>query len=153
MATPGPDPVATAQGLTEALSSMAARLEAVKDYGRRSRRLVVFDIGLTVVVAAATWLAASASSHASSAGASAAQARAEVSQQRANNISACQQTNTARAENAALWNHLIALSLASPRRPGETAAQAAAAKKELEGLKAYVRHTFASRDCESAYGR
>jgi hypothetical protein len=145
MTTPDRDPVATAQGLTDALTGMAGELNRLGAYGKRNRRLIWFtivslavDVALTVVVG----LLAVQSHHAS----------VTAQHASASNLALCQAGNTARAQNRELWDHLIQESLTSAPRPGETPAQRAQAKKELDGLRSYVNTIFGSRNC-SALGK
>jgi hypothetical protein len=148
--------IRTAQDLTGALNGMSERLDGVRRdaeeraeevrrnseerdadllrYGRKNRRLIwltvlslVADVTLTVFLAVFA---------------------VQVHHAAASNRNLCLSSNAARTQNLQLWTHLIDLSAASPPRPGETAAQRAAAEKELAGLKAYVGHVFAPRNCE-----
>jgi hypothetical protein len=147
----------TAEDLTAALTGMSERLDGVrrdaeeraeqvrvaseerdaylKTYGRRNRRLIwltvvslVADLTLTVFLAVFA---------------------VQVHHAAASNRNLCLSNNAARAQNLQLWSHLIGISQAAPARPGETAAQRAAAQKELAGLKLYVSHVFAARDCSN----
>ena len=141
MATPQPDPVATAQGLTKALGVMAAEVKELRTYGRRNRKFIWFDIILTVVLTAVSVVAVYAVQSAST-------ANSTADQNRVSAIAACVQTNIARAQNEQLWDYLIGI---SAPRPGESAAQKARAEKALAEIRAKVATTFAPRDCKALY--
>lgn len=163
------DPVRAAQDLTSALQAMAVRLDDVRRdseerdqaladaaamqarYERRSRLYIALDVLLTILFAAATWIAVNAASSASTATATAAAVRAELATERQENITSCQQGNGTRADELRFWDHLITLSEAEQPPPDETKAEIAAARKELAGLEAYGAKTFAPRDCAKLY--
>jgi hypothetical protein len=149
---PRQETVRTAQHLTDALRGLSDRLDEVKTgseerdaylrkYGHRNRLYIAVDIVITIVTTVAVIISAHAFDAASKAADSA-------SQLRTSSISACQQANVARAENAQLWDYVIRLGGQSPPRPGQTRAQ------QLKGLarfRAYVHHVFAPRDCRRIY--
>ena len=68
---------------------------------------------------------------------------ATVAQLHAAEVSSCRQGNQTRADEIALWDHLDALATG----PTTTARQ----RKEDNELLAYIRLTFAAKDCQAAY--
>ncbi len=72
-----PDPVVTAQELTAALGVVAGEVKALRRYGRRNRKFIIFDIALTVLLSAVGFLAVHATHSAEQA--SSAQRRGSLS--------------------------------------------------------------------------
>jgi hypothetical protein len=125
---PQPDPVATAQGLTKALTDVAAEVQQLRKYGRRNRLFIVFDVLLTVLLTGVGFIAVHAGSQASQA--SSAQ------------LALCEAGNVARAQQVKLWTHL--LDLPAPKgAPPKTPAQV----KQAAEFRVYLHQVFASRDC------
>ena len=150
MSEPVPDREAleTAQALTEALTGTREQVAALTAAVKRSRRHIfalavslLLDVALTVVVAIFAVQAHSASTSAS-------HADATVAELHATQVAGCQAGNAERAEQTALWTHLAAISKPPPHL---TRRQLAANKREIAALLAYVKHTFAPRDCQKAY--
>lgn len=132
--------VTTAQALTGALDHMAAELTQVRAYGRRTRRIStalavfgVFDILLTVLVTIFAVQVHDATT----------QASATVAELHKTQIAACQVGNQTLAKQILLWDHIAALSI-TPKTPPKQ-------RKEDEQLLAFVRQTFAPRDCPKIY--
>lgn len=151
-----PDPaeaIGTAHTLATALDGMAGQLKAVNDnsekrdaelktYGRVNRRRIWLSyVGLAVDIALTVGLGFFA--------VQAHNASTTANETRVSSITACQSTNTARAENEQLWDYTV--SLFGPR-PGETAAEKVQGEKVLTELRAHVVHAFMPRDCEALYG-
>lgn len=150
-----PDPaeaIGTAHTLATALDGMAGQLKAVNDnsekrdaelktYGRVNRRRIWLSYaGLAVDIALTVGLGFFA--------VQAHNASTTANETRVSSITACQSTNTARAENEQLWT--FTLTLFAPR-PGETAEQKAQGEKVLAQLRAHVVHAFMPRDCVAIY--
>lgn len=137
----GADPLQTARDLQGALEAMTAQLTAVKATVRRSKRVIItlavsllLDIALTAGVTVATVQAGGASARAS----------ATVTQLHASNISACQQANTDRAQDIAIWNAFLD-ELAPP------AARTPAVTAKLAVINARIRVKDTPRDCARLY--
>ena len=58
----------------------------------------------------------------------------------------CQAGNASRAQQVTLWDHFAAISKPPPH---QTPAQAAARRKAINGILAYIRHVFAPRNCQA----
>lgn len=58
----------------------------------------------------------------------------------------CEAGNMARAQQVTLWDHFAAISKPPPH---QTPAQAAARRKSIAGILAYIRHVFAPRNCQA----
>ena len=136
----GDDPQETARALTNALHDMTAELGRVKTTLRRSKRVIIavtagllLDVALTVVVSVTAVQAGNAS----------AKANSTVAQLHSTQVSSCRAGNQTRAEEVALWTHLAALSATSGRTPAQ--------RKADDQLLAYIRHTFAPRNCTAVY--
>lgn len=148
METPD-EPLAAARAFTDALNSMAAELAAVKDsqaqqdtqleqreagerrlrrYGRRNRLFIAFDIALTIGFAFVSLQAC--------------EARDSASQTHSYQVSNCLATNKSRDDAAHLWNTMIALAVASSRRP-----ESPQARSFITQFQAEVNRTYAHRDC------
>lgn len=120
----------TAKNQTEAMILLAGKVEKLSASGRRTWKFVLFDIALTIGLAAFAWIAHGAS-------VSAGQAQQAT-------LLTCQANNTARAENRQIWDFLIALS-APPAT--DTAKQKAAADKQLAVIQGEINRAFAPRNC------
>ena len=68
---------------------------------------------------------------------------------RASVVQLCQSGNAARAQQAALWTHIIGISVPPPH---QTAAQKTQRVKTIAAFLAYVRQVFAPRDCQHYNG-
>jgi hypothetical protein len=136
-----------ADRLTAALSAMTGQLEAVnkrldlaEKAARRSRRIIVglvvslvLDVTLTILVTVFALQAHNAS----------AQASATVADLHATQIQACQIGNQTLAKEILLWTHLAAIS---------TNAQTTTAQRKTDAqLLAFIRQTFAPRNCARIY--
>lgn len=126
------DPVTTARALTKSLDALSARLEALTSYGLHNRRMIrglvvslALDVVLTVVVTYVAFQAQHASDNATRA--------------RAQQVTACQSGNAARAVQIQLWDYILAL----PPTHTLTAAEI----KQRADLKTYLHKVFVPRDC------
>lgn len=133
-----PDPIQTAQNLTEALRGMAGQLTALNDRLKRTRHVVlglvvslVLDFALTAGVATVAVQAHHADSNAASA-----QSIAHATA--ANSTALCLSSNHARAQQVELWDYL--LSLGSPPKTGHQ-------RKVITEFKAHLLVIFAPRNC------
>jgi hypothetical protein len=136
----GDDPVATAAGLTAALTAMTSQLTEVKKTVRRGKWVVagiiaglILDVALTVIVSVTAVEASNAGNRANQ----------TVAQLHTTQLTSCRAGNQTRAQEVQLWMHLAAVS-ASPKT---TPAQRASVGKLL----AYIRATFAPRNCGVLY--
>ena len=116
--------LAVARALTESLNGMQRELKAVRQHSRRTRLLVIvaiistaFDIAATTIGLVALTLALHAS---------------------ASNAALCQASNTSRAQQLQLWDHLFAIA-SPPATP--------AAREQVAEFRAYLDRDFAPRDC------
>jgi hypothetical protein len=144
----GGDPVATARDLTDALTGMTAQLRDAQAAIRLGRRVLivvsaglVLDVVLTIVLGLVAGQSHDASAQAQGA---AARANAAVAQLHATQVSSCEDGNQTRAGEIALWEHIYGLSVAAAK-------PTAAERQADERLLAYVRATFAPRDCARLY--
>ena len=147
--------LATARGLTGALDGMAAQLQAVGErvedqaktqemlvtYGRRNRHLIrltftsiILDVIVTVLLVFVYGQAHDA--HAIS------------EAQHVSLVAGCQSNNEFKAEQVALWEHLISV---SQPKPGTTKAQAAADAQKAAAFLQYIQKVFSPRNCAAAY--
>jgi hypothetical protein len=124
---------------------MTEQLRGVQRSVRRGRQIIaglaaslVLDVALTAVVSVTAVQAHDASTRAA----------ATVGDLRAAQVAACQAGNQTRAQEVRLWVHLAAV---SAPQPGLTPAQKARNAEEVAQLLAYIRSTFAPRDCRAAY--
>jgi hypothetical protein len=136
----GDDPQKTARDLQVALEGMTEQLAQVKTTVRRGKRVIaalvvslIVDVALTVGVSVTAVQASNASN----------KANATVAQLHSTQISACRAGNQTRAKEVALWVHIASLPATSRRTPKE--------QKADEQLLAYIRHTFAPRNCSAVY--
>jgi hypothetical protein len=143
---PAPDREAleTAQALTEALTGTREQVAALTAAVRRSRRHIValavsllLDVALTVVVAIFAVQAHSASDRAT-------RADVSVTQLHASQVAGCQAGNQQRAEQIGLWEHIYSLAKSGKKL---TAAQ----RRADNALIAYIRKTFAAKNCAVLY--
>lgn len=141
MNAPRKDPVATAQGLTEALSDLSDRLEAVAvREAETSRRLwrtvafVVVDIALSVLL-----VFNYITTHDNG---------ATVAQLHSSTVTACQASNGRLVKEDAIWQYVLNL-LTPPKT--DTPAQRAAARGITATLRQRVDTAYATRDCSSLY--
>lgn len=137
----------TLQGTADELAGMRRELAAMNTYGHRNRHLIAgvavsiaLDIALTVIVAVIGIQAHHASDVASLAAA----------QNHASALASCRTSNVSRAAEVQLWTHLVAV---TPPAAGTKPAVATAARLRASALLAYVRKTFAPRDCAQIYGQ
>lgn len=136
----GPDPLAAARALQQALEGMTKQLAAVKATVRRGKRVIialavslVLDVALTIGVTITAAQAHDASARANS----------TVAQLHATQVNACNAGNQTRAAEIQLWNHIASLTV-GPQTP-------AAQRKADEQLLAFVRQTFAAKNCAKIY--
>ena len=115
----------TAKDLTGALTVMAAEVKRLRTYGKRNRWFIVFDVLLTIGLAAAGALSVHA-----------AQAANSVS---ASNRALCQSSNVARAQQVDLWDFVLSLPSGKP--------QTAQQKKNVTAFRHHLDAIFAPRDC------
>lgn len=116
--------------LTKAVEDLAGEASELRGYGQRNRHMIwglwvslVVDVVLTAaltVVGVQAW-----------------QANDQADQNRQNQISICQTSNTARAQNAQLWEYV--LNAVPPRNDLE--------RQRREEFRAFMRKVFAPRDC------
>ena len=120
------------QELSDAQAEWRASDERLTAYGKRNRRLVrIANVAVAVVLAVAVTVALTG-----------------VYSNHSTNVSSCQASNATRGSEVALWDHLAAIS----KPPAHaTAAQKRADRVEIAGLLAYIRRTFAPRDCAEIY--
>lgn len=129
MSEPRRDPVATAQGLTDAVTALAGEVENLRRYGHHNRTFIIVDILLTILLSGVGGLAVHA---VQSAG------QANTAQH-----ALCEAGNEARAQQIGLWEYLIR------RSPPPATAQA---RKNLVLFEQHLHIVFAPRDC-TALGR
>lgn len=123
------DAVQTARNLTTALQQVDARLRKLTMHGRLSRIIAVVAAALAVCVALLYWQVD--------------RNEATISDVHSTLISSCQAGNQTRAQEVALWDHIASLS--------DIAAQPPAKRRKDDELLAYIRRTFAPRDCARVY--
>lgn len=144
-----PDPttlqavLATLKDLAGRMTTLTAEVVHLRKYGKRSRRYIVIDIVLTVVIAAVSYVAVHAEN-------SAHQNGVTLSQLHQTQLNGCVAGNQTRAQEIALWMHLAQVSR-DQSAPHLTERQIAQNKKEVAALLAYIRTTFAARDCAALY--
>ena len=117
--------LATAKDLTGALTQMAAEVKRLRKFGRTNRRFIVFDVLLTIALAATGAVSVHATQTASSASAS--------------NLALCQSSNVARAQQVELWDFVLSLSSGKP--------QTARQEKNVAEFRQHLEAIFAPRDC------
>lgn len=143
--TPGQNPLQAALAAVSDLADRVAKLTAevvrLRTYGRHNRWFVVIDIVLTIGFAFATYVAVDASAAAGRNGVT-------LTQLHASQVQGCLAGNQTRAQEILLWEHLARI--ASPA-PHLTKAQIAANKHEVAELLAYIKMTFAPRQCRDLY--
>ena len=122
--SPGPEALARAQGLTDALTEMAAEVRRLRTYGRRNRAFVIVVIALSLAIILAGGIAVHATGEAETA----------VSAQ----LALCQSSNVARAQQVSLWEFLIHLG-APPRT--------AKGRMRVSEFEHHLYVVFAKRDC------
>lgn len=137
-ATPSPDPLSTAQSLTDALTGMSERLDKVAGREKNTRRIawglvvsVVLDVVLTVVLAGVAVQAHTASNRASAASMRAGHASAS-------NLALCRAGNVARGQQLGIWVYLLHLT------GGGKTPEARALVMRFED---HLKVVFAKRDC------
>ena len=118
------DPVAAAQDLTGAVAHLADEVNRLRNYGRRNRAFIVFDVLLTVLLSVTGAVSVHAVQSANSA--------------KAAQLALCQAGNEARNQQIGLWDYIIGIS----RKP-ETVQQ----KKNIEAFEQHLNVIFAPRDC------
>ena len=138
------DAIAAAREMTGALNGLSERLGAAEEYGKRNRLMAwlagaaaVIALGLAVAVAI---LYVQVSGNA-----------ATLSDLHSSSVTSCRSGNVTRANEIALWAHLISVSEAQPPPPHESAAQRKHSEELLAQFLAYVHRTFASRNCTQLY--
>lgn len=136
----GSNPMQTAADLTTALKGMTDQLADVKKTVRRGKLIAIgiiagltLDVALTVVVSITAVEASDAG----------ARANATVAQLHSTQVSACESGNQTRAQEIALWTHLADLSITAKTTPAQ--------RKADDSLLAYIRKTFAPKDCQAVY--
>jgi hypothetical protein len=127
---PDREAIGAAQDLTTALTAMAGEVRRLRRFGRTNRWFILFDVLLTIALAAS--------------GAVAVHASDVAGQNRNAALISCQATNVAREQNEELWAYVLRLFVP---RPGETAKEKARGEKVLAALRAEVDATFAPRNC------
>lgn len=122
--TPDREALDAAGRLTDALAKTAAEVSALRRYGRHNRWFIAFDIVLTVLLTLSGGIAVHAVQTAT---------RADSAQ-----LALCRAGNTARAQQAELWDYLISLS-----KPPRTAQ----GRRLVGEFEHHLRVVFAPRDC------
>ena len=117
--------LATAKGLTGAVTGLAAEVKRLRTYGRFNRKFILFDIALTVLLAGVGAISVNAT-HAASHAASA-------------QLALCQSSNVARAQQIELWDYVISLGSGKPKTVQE--------QQNLAKFEAHLKVIFAPRDC------
>lgn len=133
--------LAAVQDLARRVGTLTAEVVGLRSYGRRSRKFIVIDIVLTIGFAFASYVAVDASAAADRNGVT-------ITQLHSSQVSGCLAGNQTRAQEIKLWTHLASISKPSP---GETQAEITASKHQVGVLLAYIRATFAPRDCKAIY--
>lgn len=133
--------LAAVEDLAGRVTTLTAEVVRLRSYGRRNRAFIVIDIVLTIRFAFATYVAVDASAAASRNGVT-------IAQLHQAQLAGCVAGNQTREQEIALWTHLAKIASPSPHL---TKAQIAANKHEVAQLLAYIRMTFAARDCKSLY--
>ena len=139
--TPDRETLDTAQNLTKGMKVLAEEVKRLRTYGHHNRWFVLIDIGLTILLTVFGYLSVNAASQARSAGLAAAANHTNL-------VASCEAGNQTRAEEVMLWDHLAQISRPAP---GSTKAQVARDKAEIATLLAYIRKTFAKRQCTKLY--
>lgn len=127
--------------LASRVTKLTAEVVRLRTYGRHNRWFVVIDIILTIGFAFATYVAVDASAAAGRNGVT-------IAQLHATQLNGCRAGNQTRAQEIGLWVHLAALGKPAP---GETPKQIKASEHEIAQFLAFVKSTFAPRDCRSLY--
>jgi hypothetical protein len=127
--------LATAKGLTGALTGMTEELARLAAFGTRNRRMIwglivsiILDLALTAGIAIVAVQAHDANSAAVAA--------------KQSELALCAAGNAARKQQVTLWTHLLSLPPA-PGSPPRTKAQ----QQEIDAFAVYVRSIFHPRDC------
>jgi hypothetical protein len=127
--------------LSSRVVTLTEEVVRLRTYGRRNRWFVVLDVILTVGLAVSGLVSVHATDTADRNGVT-------ISQLHATQVSGCKAGNQTRAQEITLWTHLASVSKAPPHL---TRRQIAANRREIAQLLAYIRMTFAPRDCRSLY--
>lgn len=133
--------LAAVTDLAERVTKLTAEVVRLRTYGRRNRWFIVIDIILTLGFAASGYVSVHASETANRNGVT-------IAQLHATQVSGCQAGNQTRAQEITLWTHLASISRPPPHL---TKRQLAANRREIAELIAYIKHTFAPRDCAKLY--
>lgn len=145
---PDPDPLATADRLATALDAMTTELRTVtkrqagaEQYARRNRAMIwltaasiALDVVLTVLLVFAYGSAENAATRAAA-------NSAAISAQHQNLLASCQSSNTSRAAQVTLWDHVLS----------ETATNLSLKTPTGRQLLTYIRVAFKPRDCQALY--
>jgi hypothetical protein len=128
MTEPAPpaDPLATIRAVAKEMEATRAEIVNLRNYGRRNRKFILFDVGLTVLLTAlggGVVHAIQSAGHANSA-----------------QLALCQAGNVSRAQQINLWTFLINLSPPPKTKQG---------KELITKFEAHLRSTFAPRNCEA----
>lgn len=113
----------TAQGLVTAMRGLAAEVKRLRTYGRHNRWFVVFDIALTVLLAATGFLSVHAADQAS---------RVNSAQ-----LALCRAGNVARHQQVQLWDYVVHLSPPKTKQAREVTVK----------FEHHLHAIFAPRDC------
>jgi hypothetical protein len=123
------DALQTARDLTTALGQVDGRLRKLTTYGRLNRAIAVLAALLAICVAFLSWQV-----HRNG---------ATIDDVHSTLITSCRAGNQTRAAEVGLWDHIASLS--------DIAAQPPAVRRKDDELLAYIRSTFAPRDCAREY--
>lgn len=135
------DAILAARELTETLSELSDRLDRVTAREEKTRRLTwrtIIAVGIDIVLSMLLVVVYAQSRDNS----------VTLSELHANSVNACHLGNETRAQEIMLWDHLASISHPSP---GETKARQERDAKAVAGLLAYIKRTFAPRDCQALY--
>ena len=107
--------LATAKDLSATMKTVVAEIARLRQFGRRNRKFIWFDIALTFLLAAVSGIAFYAVQSAHDANVSAAAARAVAGVAQQNNRALCLSSNIARAQQVDLWDYIIGLNKVRPQ--------------------------------------
>jgi hypothetical protein len=130
----------TAKNQTEAMTILAAEVKQLRTSGRRTWKVVLFDIILTVALGISGFVTAHAVQSADNANVTAKAATAAAKVAEADNRNLCLSSNVSREQQTGLWDFLFRL--AGPAKTAE------GAKLDGEFLH-HVATLFAPRNCNS----